>query len=140
MATAAIILGGAIANAIAFTGGQAIYRAAKGGPDPELERKRHDKAVEALNMATVEWNRQRQETLDFINRRLRREGQSQQDFDSVDQALALYNSTHSDYDPTWGRKPTLSDFYQPSESQRQYEYAFIIGSVAVAGVLAYKFL
>lgn len=138
MATAAVILGSAIANAVAFTGGQAVYKAVQHGTDPEKERERHDKAVEALNKATVEWNEKRQETLDFVNRRLRREGQSESDFDDVDVALSLYNKTHQtiSLDP----KPTLAQFYQPSESQKNYEYAFIIGSTAITGLLAYKFL
>ena len=140
MATAAVILGGAIANAVAFTGGQAIYKVAKGGSDPEKERERHDKAVEALDKATVEWNEKRQKTLDFVNRRLRREGQTETDFDNVDSALAHYNSTHAEDSVTLDRRPTLADFNQPSESQKNSEYAFITGSVAVAGLLAYKFL
>ena len=140
MATLGVILGGALANAAAFTGGQAIYHAVEKGPDPEKERERHDKAVEALNRATIEWSQQRQETLDFINRRLKREDRSERDFEDVDQALTLYNQTHSDLKPSWGKKPTLSDFYQPSQPQKQYEYAFIIGSIAVTGYLAYRYL
>jgi hypothetical protein len=70
MATLAVIIAGAIANAIAFTGGQAIYAVARGGSDPEKERIRHDKAVEDLSKATVDWEEKRQKTLDFINRRL----------------------------------------------------------------------
>jgi len=132
MATAAVMLGGAIANAVAFTGGQAVYKAVQHGTDPEIERKRHNKAVEALNKATVEWNEKRQETLDFVNRRMRQEGQSESDFDDVDSALSLYNKTHP--------KPTLAQFYQPSETQKNYEYAFIAGSVVVTAMLAYKFL
>ena len=131
MATLGVILGGAIANAVAFTGGQAIYRAVEPGSDPEKERERHDKAVEALNKATVEWSRKRQETMDFINRKMRKEGRSEQDFEDVDRALSLYNRT---------REPTLADFYQPSPPQKQYEYAFIIGSIAATGYLAYRFL
>ena len=139
MATIGIIVGGAIANAVAFTGGNAIYRAVQGGSNPEKERKRHDEAIEALNKATVEWNEKRQKSLDFINRRLRREGRSEKDFNDVDEALLLYNRTHQDR-VALDHRPTLADFYQPSESQKNSEYVFIAGSVATAGLLAYKFL
>ena len=61
MAGVAIMIGAAVANAVAFTGGQAIYRAAAGGPNPEVERERHDRAMEELNKATAEWSK----TADF---------------------------------------------------------------------------
>ena len=139
MATLAVILGGAIANAVAFTGGQAIFHATQGGQDPAIERKRHDEANEALNKATVEWSQQRLKTLDFINRRLKKENQSHKDFNDVDDALELYNSIERDViSPSWGRKPKLSDFYQPSEQQKNYEYVFIIGGVIVIGIFAFK--
>lgn len=140
MATLGILIGGAIANAVAFTGGQAIYHAVEKGPDPEVERERHDKALEALSKANNEWNHKRQETLDYVNRRLRREGQAERDFEDVDEALALYRRTHPDLKPTWGKKPTLSDFYEPSETQKAYEYAFIIGGTMATGLLLYKFM
>ena len=139
MAAAAALIGGAIANAVGFTGGQAIYRAVEGGPNPENERVRHDKALEALNKASVGWNEKRLKTLDFANRRLRREGQTESDFEDVDYALALYNRVHRSH-VVLDHKPTLAEFYQPSETQKNYEYVFIAGAVATTGLLAYKFL
>ena len=70
--------------------------------------------------------------------RLRREGVSKQDFKDVDAALTLYSRVHPTFQ--FEKKPTLSDFYQPSESQKNYEYVFIAGAVVVTGLLAYRFL
>lgn len=139
MATVAVILGGAIANAVAFTGGQAVFRAL--GGDSGAERIRHDKAVEKLNLAMADWNMKRQQTLDFLNRELQKEMQTKSDFSDVDQALALYNSTRDTKVPAhWGPRPELSDFYTPSDAQLNSEYLFIFGTVALTGVIAYKYL
>ena len=42
----------------------------------EKERKRHDKAIKDLQKSQAEWQRARQERLDFLNERLREIGQS----------------------------------------------------------------
>jgi hypothetical protein len=68
MATLAVIVAGAIACTVAFTGSQAVYAAVHGGADPEKEQNKHDKAVEDLSKATAEWAENRQKALDFINR------------------------------------------------------------------------
>ena len=139
MAGVITMIGGAVLNAFAFTGGQKLMSLL--GPNPEIERKRHDEANEALNKATAEWSQQRLKTLDFINRRLKKENQSHKDFNDVDYALELYNSKERDViSPSWGRKPKLSDFYQPSEKQKNYEYVFIIGGVIVTGIFAFKYI
>ena len=141
MAGVITMVAGAVLNAVAFTGGQAAFKALEGGPNPEIERKRHDEANEALNKATAEWSQQRLKTLDFINGRLKKENQSHKDFNDVDDALELYNSIERDViSPSWGRKPKLSDFYQPSEQQKNYEYVFIIGGVIVTGIFAFKYI
>ena len=139
MAGVITMIGGAVLNAFAFTGGQKLMSLL--GPNPEIERKRHDEANEALNKATAEWSQQRLKTLDFINRRLKKENQSHKDFNDVDDALELYNSKERDViSPSWGRKPKLSDFYQHSGQQKNYEYVFIIGGVIVTGIFAFKYI
>src|SRR5271157_4203382 len=95
MATIAILIGGAIANAVAFVGGIALYDKF-GRTDGSEERIRHDKAIEGLQRATSEWNQKRLETLDFINNKLREKSESRNTFDDVDRALDFYNETHPD--------------------------------------------
>lgn len=140
MASVAVLIGGAIANAVAFTGGQALFHAVQGGSDAREERERHDKAMEKLNAATVEWNMKRQKTLDYLNGQLQKELQTKADFSDVDAALELYNSLGQTMHPSWGAKPQLSDFYTPGNGQLNSEYAFIFGSILVTGILAYKYL
>ncbi len=132
MASVAVLIGGAIANAVAFTGGQALFHAAHGGPTAGAERERHDRAIEKLNAATVEWNKSRQKTLDYLNRELRKELH-------VDAALKVYNSLTTRMHPSWGPKPVLADFYTPGNAQLKSEYAFIFGTVVVTGILVYKY-
>ena len=70
MAMAAIILGGAIPNALAFTGGNYLFSKLDHRDGGSAERKRHDKAVEQLQESTAKWNEDRIKTLDFLNREL----------------------------------------------------------------------
>ena len=139
MATLAVIIGGVIANAVAFTAGNAIYHAVDSNGAGE-EKERHDKALEAETKARDEWNKKRTKTLDYLNRRRQRERESEYAFEDTDQALKLYDGVTHKSSPTLGKKPTLNDFYQPSEEQKYYEYVFITGSVAVSGLMANKFL
>jgi len=39
-----------------------------------------------------------------------------------------------------GKAPELSDYYSPSEAQKQYELAFIVGGLALTGWAAFRFL
>jgi hypothetical protein len=58
----AAMLGGAIANALAFTGSNYLFRLI--GDD--TERKRHDLAIENLQRDRDEWNQQRLQQLDYM--------------------------------------------------------------------------
>ena len=55
MASVAMLIGGALANALAFTGSSYLFhRLSKDSID--AERKRHDAAIEALQAAQIEWS------------------------------------------------------------------------------------
>jgi hypothetical protein len=125
MATIGVIIGAAIANS--------IMHAVDGSGNSAAERERHDRAIEELNKDNVAWNEKRQKTLDYLNRRLHNQQQSLDNFADADQALRVYNLIME-------KKPKLSYFFSPSERQKQGEYLFIIGSVIVTGVVAYKFM
>ena len=141
MAGVATIIGAAVVNAVAFTGGQAVFHALEGGKNPEIERKRHDKATEALNKATVKWSQERLKTQDFMNRKKEKENQAEKDFNDADYSLKLYHSKERDVNsPSLDRNPKHSDYYQPSEKQKNYEYVFIIGGLIVTGIFAFKYI
>ena len=65
-----MLIGGALANALAFTGSSYLFhRISKDSIDKE--RKRHDAAIEALQKAQMEWTHKRQQKINFINNQLR---------------------------------------------------------------------
>ena len=66
MASVAMLIGGALVNALAFTGSSYLFhRLSKDSID--TERKRHDGAIEALQAAQIEWAHKQQQRIDFIN-------------------------------------------------------------------------
>ena len=135
MVTVAIILGGAIANALALTRGNYIFSKLDHRDDGSAERERHDKAIEQLQTATSTWNEDRIITLDFFNMELQVKQHANADFNSVDQALQLYNE-----DFIVQNKPQLSDYYELSEKQTYYEYVFIIGSTLASSYAICKLI
>ena len=69
MASVLFTIGGAVVNAIAFSGSNFVFsRLTDYGAE---ERKRHDLALEKLQRARDEWNRDRMKHLDLINKRQR---------------------------------------------------------------------
>src|SRR5271155_3578434 len=137
MATIAILIGGAIANSVAFVGGNALYDKF-GKTYGSEERIRHDRAIENLQRATSEWNQKRLETLDFINNKLRDNNESRNTFDDVDRALDFYNETHPDANLQVAARPALNDFYKPSSEQKYYEIVVITFVGSIIGYAAYQ--
>ena len=68
MASIAIMIGGAVLNAAAFTGGNylAKYLAGDDGQAALAEKTRHDKALEAYQAAMAKYTRERTQLLDWI--------------------------------------------------------------------------
>ena len=60
MASVAMLIGGALMNALAFTGTSCLFhRLSKDSID--VERKRHDAAIEKLQAAQIEWAHKHQQ-------------------------------------------------------------------------------
>jgi len=136
MASIAMLLGGAIANAVAFTGSNYLF-SKLGDSDVEDERRRHDAAIEQLQAAQAAWAKKRTQRLDFINEELRREGHAAQTFKDADAAMKeYYILTGKQLDPL-PKEPQLTDFYTPSASQQAREMKFIVLALAAAGVTGY---
>ena len=69
MASVLFAIAGAVVNALAFSTTDFVFsRLTYHGAE---ERKRHDLALEKLQKARDEWNRDRMKRLDLINKRLR---------------------------------------------------------------------
>ena len=60
MASIGFLIGGALVNALAFTGSNYLFRSLFKEPI-DKEQKRHDKAIEDLQQAQIEWAKKRQE-------------------------------------------------------------------------------
>ena len=129
MASIAIMIGGAVLNAAAFTGGNylAKYIAGDGGQAALAEKTRHDKALEAYQAAMEKYTRERTQLLDWIETNREIKAQADQNFTNTDYAFKLYNQAHPDYKLTQPTRPKFSDMYQPSELQRGRTSAWLRG-------------
>lgn len=139
MASVAIMVGAAVINAIAFTGGSALYDKFGRGDGSE-ERLRHDLAIEAQQKAVADWNKKRSETLDWINEKLRNKSDARVIFDDVDRALDFYNETHPDGPLVLPPRPQISDFYTPSIEQNYYNLFVAAVGGGLIGYVAFKLM
>ena len=90
MVSVAMLIGGALANALAFTNSSYLFsRLSKDSIDPE--RKRHDFVIEQLQKAQIEWAQKRQERIDFINKQLRLEQKAEAKFTELNDAMREYH-------------------------------------------------
>jgi len=139
MATIGMMIGGAVVNALAFTGGNYLFSLLARSDEAEKERKRHDLAIEAIQRAESEYQHKRRLRLDYLNQQLRAEKHSLQVFEDVDAATREYwRITGGDPEelnrvPDVGAEPTLNDYYEPSALQKEYELMFMTGGLALAG-------
>jgi len=146
MAAIGMMIGGAVVNALAFTGGNYLFSVLGKSDEAEKERKRHDLAIEAVQRATLEYQHKRQQRLDYLNQQLRAEQHSTQVFEDVDVAAREYwlvtggDQEKLDKVPDTGSEPTLNEYYAPSASQKEYELLFMAGGLALTGWAAFKFL
>ena len=85
-----MMIGGAVVNALAFTGGNFLFPKLGKSNDAEKLIERHDKAVERLQVVQTTWNKQMMQRLDFINEE-KKEHHAVQAFEDVDQAMKEYN-------------------------------------------------
>ena len=72
MANIGFLIEGNLINALAFTGSNYLFSSLS-KESINKERKRHDKAVEDLQRAQIEWVKNRQERLDYINSQIVKE-------------------------------------------------------------------
>ena len=120
-----MMVGGAIVNALAFTGGNFLFSKLNGN-NADAERKRHDLAVEKLEKAQAAWTEKRTQRLDWINDELRKQANAVQTFQNVEEAIKEYNVVTGKSLPPLEKEPVLSDFYTPSQNQRESEITFIV--------------
>ena len=89
MASIGFLIGGALVNALAFTGSNYLFSSLS-KESIDKERKRHDKAIEDLQRAQIEWAKKRQEQLDYINNEIMKEHKAEKRFMDLNSAMQQY--------------------------------------------------
>ena len=133
--------GAIIGTAFAFAGASAvtnlITKAILGNSRGEF--KRHNLVMEQLSKARDEYNIARQQRLDYINKTIRDQNHAEQTFSDLDDAMLKYYEVTGNRLPPMRDPPKESDFYNPSRQTKDTGIVLTIGSMAVVGVLLYKY-
>ena len=130
-----MLIGGALANALAFTGSSYLFHRLS-ADNIDAERKRHD--AEALQKAQIKWVHNQQQRIDFINNQLRLERKAETKFTELNDAMREYHEVFGHELPPLPQEPVLSDFYTLTEEQHYRELGFIaLSMIGIRGVLYY---
>ena len=137
MVSVVMLIRGALANALAFTGSSYLFHRLS-ADNIDAKRKRHDAAIEALQAAQLEWAHKEQQRIDFINNQLRLERKAETKFTELNDAMRGYHEVFGHELPPLPQEPVLSDFYTPTDEQHYRELGFIVFSmIGIRGVLYY---
>ena len=84
--------------------------------------------------------RDRTKLLDWNTKNAQEKAQAKQNFTNTDYAFKLYNKAHPDALMTPPKEPKFSDFYQPSEQQKNGELLFVGASTLTLAYAAFRFI
>ena len=130
MASLLFTSGGAVVNSIAFSGTNFVF--SKLTDHGAEERKRHDLALERLQRGSNEWNKDQMKRGGFINKRLREKNEGSAYIINVDEAMLEYYRVFAKKIKPLPPEPELSDFYHPSEAQKNGELFFVSVGTGIA--------
>ena len=137
MACVVMLIRGALANALVFTGSSYLFHRLSAN-NIDAERKRHDTAIEGLQAAQIEWAHKRQQRIDFINNQLRVERKAETKFTELNDAMRECHEVFGHVLSPLPREPALSNFYTPTDEQHYRELGFIaLSMIGIGGVLYY---
>ena len=127
MASVLFTISDVVANALAFSGTNFVFsRLTDHGAE---ERKRHDIALKKLQRERDEWNRDRMKRLE-----------ARAYFKNVDEAMLEYYRVFAKKIKPLPPEPELSDFYHPSEVQKNGELLFVVVGTGIPTYALYKHL
>jgi hypothetical protein len=139
MASIAMMVGGAIVNALAFTGSNFLFSQVSSS----AERKRHDIAMEKLQKDRDSWSAARLQRLDYINEKLKKEGHAEKTFRDVDAAMRAYHDLIigdrlEDFPP----EPELEDYLDEDQADviKTGELAIVGAGMLLTGYLVYEYI
>ena len=127
MASIGFLIGGALVNALAFTGSNYLFSSLS-KESIDKERKRHDKAIEDMQQAQIEWAKKRQERLDYINDQIIKERKAEKRFTDLNSAMQQYYIVTGRQLEPLPPKPVLSDFYRYMYLKTYAKFTFCIKS------------
>ena len=137
MMSIAMLIRGALVNALVFTGSSYLFHRLS-ADNTDDERKRHDASIEALQKAQMEWAHKCQQRIDFIHKQLRLERKAETKFTELNDAMTEYHEVFGHELPPLPREPVLSNFYTPTDEQHYRELRFIaLSMIGIGGVLCY---
>ena len=124
MATIRIIIGRRYHyNALAFSGSNFLFSTLS-KKSIDKEQKRHDKAIEDMQRAQIEWTKKRQEWLNYIYNEILKESKAEKRFIDINAAVQQYFLVTGRQLEPLPPEPVLSDFYVPSEDHHNRELTF----------------
>ena len=89
-----MMIGGAILNATAFTGGNILAKYLSGNK-VDTEKIRHDKAIEKYQKDYAEYQEKRQKMLDWKMKKKEEKYQASKNLSKTDEAFELYEQMQS---------------------------------------------
>ena len=108
MASLLFTIAGAVVNALAFSSTDFVF--SKLTDHGAEERKRHDLALEKLQRAKYDGNRDRMKRLDFMNKRLREKNEARRYINNVDKIVLEYYQVFAKQIKPLPPEVQLSDF------------------------------
>ena len=110
MASIGFLIGGAlIIIPLAFSGSNFLFSSLS-KESIDKERKRHNKAIEDMQRAQIEWAKKRQERLDYINNQIMKEHRAEKRFVDLNSAMQQYFIVTGRQLEPLPPKPVLSDY------------------------------
>ena len=138
MASLLFTIGGAVVNALAFSGTNFVFSSLRN--HGEEEQKSHDLALKKLQRARDEGNRNRMKGLDFINKRLLEKNEARAYINNVDETMLEYYRVFGKQIKPLAPEHQLSYFYHPSEVQRNGKLLFVAVGTRIVTYALYKYL
>ena len=132
----ASFVAGGLFYAVAFaSAGYVFHKLDKKGYEDEM--KRHNLAMEQLTAAKEKWYEKTVEKKNKVALLRQQLLDANKDLDATNEAL---HKLRTAMDEDIGPKPTITDYYEPSDEMKMYTNVVVGVTGSVAGVLASKLL
>ena len=138
MTAIGMMIGGAVTNALAFTGSNYRFSSLSSSE----ERKRHNLATEKLEHNRDKWNQERLQRIDYINDQLKRQEHAERTFASVDDAMRKYYEITGEKLEPLPPEPQMYDYLDEDQTKAIQNGELILIGLGMlgTGVLMYNFL